>query len=214
VPWWGYAKQARKELGFPRGYHVEMGGGRTMPSLTLLDLTLGTDQQSRGAALRARLRQRFGSVVRFSSRGEMIPNEDCYCELDPAVKDQWGIPVLRFHWKWGAHELRQAEHAVTTFLELIEKLGGTPVGKVEREGAKAISKGGEIIHEVGTSRMGDRPENSVVNRWQQVWGVDNLFVMDGGVMASSPDKNPTLTILALAWRAAANLADMAQRGEL
>jgi choline dehydrogenase-like flavoprotein len=213
VPWWGYQAQAKKQLGFPRGYHIEMGGGRQMPSMTILNL-LDAGDNSRGPALRDSFRRRFGSLIRFSARGEMIPNDDCYVDLDPKVTDQWGIPVLRFHWKWGDHEHRQVEHAVTTFLDVIDKMGGKPVGTIEREGAKAISKGGSIIHEVGTTRMGDSPKTSVVNSWGQTWGVDNLFVMDGGVMASSPDKNPTLTILALAWRSASHLADLAQRGEL
>ena len=213
VPWWGYQAQAKKQLNFPRGYHVEMGGGRSMPSMTLPDI-LDPEDMSHGPELRARLRRRYGSIVRFSARGEMIPNDDCFVDLDPKVTDKWGIPVLRFHWKWGDHELRQVEHAVETFLEVIDKMGGKPVGTVERDGAKAISKGGSIIHEVGTTRMGEKPQNSVVNSWGQTWGVNNLFVMDGGVMASSPDKNPTLTILALAWRSSAYLADLAQRGEL
>ena len=56
----------------------------------------------------------------------MIPNENCYCELDPDTKDKFGIPVLRFHWKWSEHELNQAVHAKKTFAALIEAMGGTP----------------------------------------------------------------------------------------
>src|SRR6201991_5210218 len=79
APWWGYSKQ--KELGFPRGYHVEVGGGRQMPSMGMAGL-LGDDETSVGDALRGKLRQRFGSTIGFNGRGEMIPNDDCYCELD------------------------------------------------------------------------------------------------------------------------------------
>ena len=144
----------------------------------------------------------------------MIPNDDCYCELDPTTKDKWGIPVLRFHWKWGESEHGQAAHMVSTFLEVIDKLGGKPLGKVERDGKKAISKGGEMIHEVGTARMGHDDTDSVVNQYGQSWAVSNLFVMDGAVMVSSPDKNPTLSILALAWRSADNLATLAKQGAI
>lgn len=211
VPWWGYDKHA--ELGFPRGYHIEIGGGRGMPSMGVARL-LGDDETSVGDALRDRLRQRYGSLISFNGRGEMIPNDDCYCELDPDVKDKWGIPVLRFHWKWGEAETRQASHMVTTFLEVIDRLGGTPVGEVERDGRKAISKGGEMIHEVGTARMGASETDSVVNQYGQAWAVPNLFVTDGAVLVSSPDKNPTLSILALAWRSSDHLATLAKRGEL
>ncbi|MDB5499999.1 MAG: glucose-methanol-choline oxidoreductase [Phenylobacterium sp.] len=211
VPWWGYEKQ--KELGFARGYHIEIGGGRHMPSMGLAGV-LPDDELSVGDALREKLRNRFGSTIGFDGRGEMIPNDDCYCELDPTTKDKWGIPVLRFHWKWGEHETNQAAHAVKTFLEVIDRLGGTPEPGVETDGRKAISKGGEMIHEIGTVRMGHNETDSVVNQYGQSWAVPNLFVMDGAVMVSSPDKNPTLSILALAWRSADNLASLARQGAL
>ena len=209
VPWWGYDRH--KELGFPRGYHIEIGGGRGMPSMGLAGVLDKTDM-SVGDDLRANLRQRFGSTIRFNGRGEMIPNDDCYCELDPGVKDRWGIPVLRFHWKWGESETRQAAHMVKTFLDVIDILGGKPLGKVETDGKRAISKGGEMIHEVGTARMGASDKDSVVHQFGQTWAVPNLFVMDGAVLVSSPDKNPTLSILALAWRSADNLATLARQG--
>jgi choline dehydrogenase-like flavoprotein len=211
VPWWGYEKQ--QELGFPRGYHIEIGGGRRMPSLGI-GTYVGDDEDLVGDALRDKLRQRYGSGIGFDGRGEMIPNDDCYCELDPKVKDKWGIPVLRFHWKWGDAEIRQAAHMVQTFLEVIDRLGGTPVPGYETDGRKAISKGGEMIHEVGTARMGHNDKDSVVNQYGQSWAVPNLFVTDGAVLVSSPDKNPTLSILALAWRSSDHLATLAKQGAL
>ncbi len=211
VPWWGYDKQ--QELGFPRGYHIETGGGRSMPGMSVASLLIG-DEASVGEDLRAKMRGRYGSVIGFAGRGEMIPNDDCYCELDPTVKDKWGIPVLRFHWKWGDSEIKQAAHMAKTFKAVIEKLGGTPLGPIELDGAKAISKGGEIIHEVGTARMGHDETDSVVNQYGQSWAVPNLFITDGAVLVSSPDKNPTLSILALAWRSSDHLATLAKQGAL
>jgi choline dehydrogenase-like flavoprotein len=211
VPWWGYDKH--KALGFPRGYHIEVGGGRGMPSMGAARVLDDADV-SVGDDLRANLRRRYGSLISFNGRGEMIPNDECYCELDPKVKDKWGIPVLRFHWKWGESETRQAAHMTTTFLEVIDKLGGKPLGNPERDGRKSISKGGEMIHEVGTVRMGASPEDSVVNQYGQAWAVPNLFVTDGAVLVSSPDKNPTLSIIALAWRSSDHLAKLAKEGSL
>jgi choline dehydrogenase-like flavoprotein len=103
---------------------------------------------------------------------------------------------------------------VKTFLEVIDRLGGTPEPGVETDGRKAISKGGEMIHEIGTARMGHNDADSVVNQYGQSWAVPNLFVMDGAVMVSSPDKNPTLSILALAWRSADNMATLAKQGAI
>jgi choline dehydrogenase-like flavoprotein len=214
VPWWGYQKQARKALPFPRGYHIEIGGGRGMPSMALGDAFSLDDDLSVGQALRDDARRLYGSFMEFNGRGEMIPNDDCYCDLDPHVKDKWGVPVLRFHWKWSDHETAQAAHMVQTFLEVIDRLGGKPVPGFETDGKKAISRGGEIIHEVGTVRMGRSPADSVVDQFGRSWAVPNLFVTDGAVLVSSPDKNPTLSILALAWRSSDHMAAAARRGEL
>jgi choline dehydrogenase-like flavoprotein len=214
VPWWGLQAQARKELDFARGYHIEIGGGQSMPSLNAAAMHAKLCETSYGPDLRKQLRQKYGSVVSLTGRGEMIPNEDSYCQLDPKVKDKWGNPVLRFHWKWGEHELKQASHMRKTFLELIHRLGGVPLEGTETDGAKAISTGGEIIHEVGTARMGSSAKDSVVNQFGQSWDASNLFVMDGAVMVSSPDKNPTETILALTWRSSVYLAEQAKLGAL
>ena len=143
----------------------------------------------------------------------MIPSEHCYCEIDDNVNDKWGIPVLKFHWKWSEHELKQVEHGLKSSKELIEAMGGT-VTSEERTGEEAILPGGRIIHEVGTTRMGDDPKTSVTNRWGQCWDVDNVFVMDGGVFASNPHKNCTITILTLAMKNATYLAEQIKTGAL
>ena len=149
--------------------------------------------------------------MHFDGRGEMIPNEDSYCEIDPTVVDQWGIPVLRFHWQWSEHETKQAAHMVRTFADIITSMGGTVNGTVETDGAKVIARGGQIIHEVGTCRMGTDPRTSVLNQYCQSWEVKNLFVTDGAPFVSNADKNPTLSILALAWRTCDHILGEMQR---
>ena len=164
--------------------------------------------------LKEDVRRYYGSFVHFDGRGEMIPNEHSYCEIDPSVKDKWGIPVLRFHWQWSEHELRQAAHMQRTFAEIVDSMGGRMQGPVQSDGAKVIAPGGSIIHEVGGAIMGSDPKTSVTNRWCQTWDVPNLFVTDGAVFASNADKNPTLTIMALAWRAADHILERMRRKEL
>lgn len=198
IPWWGYQMQAEGKLDFPRGYHVEIGGGRRMPSMGLGMGLSGAAGGAYGLNLKKAARSHYGSTVHFSGRGEMIPNKDCYCEIDKDVKDKWGIPVLKFHWKWHDHELKQAVHMQKTFAEIIQSMGGHATPQLDPH--KAIMAGGSIIHEVGTSRMGASAKSSVVNQYCQSWDVKNVFVMDGGFLASNPDKNPTLTILAVTWR--------------
>jgi len=207
IPWWGHEAQANKELDFPRGYHFELGGRFSEPGAYV-----SGDLQGYGTALKQQVRAHYGAYVSFALRGEMLPNEHCYMDIDPQVTDKWGIPVPRFHWQWSEHELKQVEHGLKTAKAILETMGAT-VG--ELPAAKdAIKKGGEIIHEVGTTRMGSSSKDSVTNQWGQTWDCPNLFVMDGGVFASNPHKNCTLTIMTLAMRNSAWLAAQLEAGKL
>jgi choline dehydrogenase-like flavoprotein len=170
-------------------------------------------EHTHGAELKREIQRKYGSYYSFHGNGEMIPNKDSYCEIDPIAKDKWGIPVLKFHWKWGEPELAQAAHMRKTFQTVIERLGGTVVRTSPNDG-KLMDPGGATNHEVGTMRMGTSPKESVVNSFGQTWNTKNLFVMDGGVFPSNSDKNPTLTILATAWRNSAYLVNEARKGNL
>ena len=210
VPWWLWDKH--KTLNFPRGYHIEVGGGYGMPGVGSFTGIVNRTE-GYGVRMKQAIRDEYGTSVGLSGRGEMIPNEQSYCEIDPEVKDRWGIPVLRFHWAWSDHELNQVRHMQQTFRAILESMGGqinAPAGggggrgsprrtrpgsaagaagaadrtgrpadrTAERSGRPAdngaagsarethrhpirrrppISRGGAIIHEVGTVRMGDDP---------------------------------------------------------
>ena len=122
-----------------------------------------------GVKMKQAIRDEYGISINLAGRGEMIPNEKSFCEIDPDVKDRWGIPVLRFHWGWSDHELNQVRHMQTTFRAILEGLGGQVATGGGRGGGRGgppadpnrppISRGGAIIHEVGTVRMGDDPED-------------------------------------------------------
>lgn len=201
MPWWLYQEQARGRLDFARGYHIEFGGGRRMPGFGFMGGLAPFTEGSYGARFKEDCRRYYGSFMYFDGRGEMIPNADCYCEIDPEGVDQWGIPTLKFHWKWSEHELNQARHMQHTFAGIIDAMGGTVTGTVHDDGARAIAAPGQIIHEVGGVMMGADPQRSVLNQYCQSWEVENLFVPDGGCFVSNADKNPTLSIMAIAWRA-------------
>lgn len=207
IPWWGHQAQAKGELDFPRGYHLELGGRFSEPGAGF-----GGKLQGFGTDLRKQVEQNYGAYVGFALRGEMVPNEHCYMDIDPEVKDKWGIPVARFHWKWSEHELKQVAHGLRTIKAILETMGAT-VGELPKP-EDAILKGGEIIHEVGSTRMGSDPKQSVTNQWGQTWDCPNLFVMDGGVFASNPHKNCTLTIMTLAMRNSDYLAKQLKAGSL
>ena len=102
-----------------------------------------------------------------------------------------------------------------TFEEVIHNMGAVPLGdKPGKESNYGLENPGKIIHEVGTTRMGKDSKNSVVNEYNQSHDVPNLFVMDGGPFVSQADKNPTWTILALAWRATDYLTEELKKGNL
>jgi choline dehydrogenase-like flavoprotein len=211
MPWWLHDKKGKE---FPRGYHVEVGGGFGMPQIgTFHDVCRHTEGY--GEALKKAISQGYGCQVGFSGRGEMIPNEHSYCEIDPAAVDQYGIPVLRFHFRWSEHEIKQARHMRETFAQIIETMGGKVLGlrNPERE-AEGISEGGTIIHEAGAIRMGDDPRTSALNKYSQAHDVSNLFVADAAPFVSQPDKNVTLSIIAFAWRMSEYLADEMRKGNV
>jgi choline dehydrogenase-like flavoprotein len=205
LPWGRYGAPARGELDLARGFHIVLGGGRRMPGPGSFDGLEGLTSGSFGAAFKDDCRRYYGSFVGFSGRGEMIPNKDCYCEIDPDRNDRFGIPILRFHWRWSEHELNQARHMQRTFRDIIGAMGGRMASPFIERGEDAIAKPGEIIHEVGGAIMGDVRATSVVNQFGQAWEVSNLFLTDGAPFVSNADKNPTLSIMALAWRSSDHL---------
>ena len=221
MPWW----LDNRTLDFPRGYHIEIGGGRRMPGFGTfggVHLYNGAEAGGRpiagggyGKQLKDDYRRFYGATVGFAGRGEMVPNENSYCEIDPTVVDKWGIPVLRFHFKWSDYEYKQVKHMQETFRAIINEMGGTPLSPMPTaEDGYGIEPGGRIIHEVGVTRMGNHPRSSVVNKYCQAHDVKNLFVADGGPLVSQPDKNPTWTILALAMRTGEYIAEQRKTGSV
>jgi choline dehydrogenase-like flavoprotein len=203
TPWW----LDNKKLDFPRGYHIEVWGGMGMPNYGFgfnaneYNKFFGLKVGGYGNSLRSDVKKYYGSVVGFGGRGESIAMEDNYCEIDPSVVDEFGIPVLRFHYNWTDFERKQAKHMHETFDELIHNMGGEALSAApgaDRE--YGLEAPGRIIHEVGTTRMGNDPKTSVVNQFQQLHDADNVFIVDAGPFVSQADKNPTWTILALSWR--------------
>ena len=145
----------------------------------------------------------------------MVPNDKSYCELDPTVVDQWGIPVLRFHWEWSDYEYDQVRHMQETFRALVAEMGGQVFSSMPtRENGYGIATGGRIIHELGCIRMGNDPKTSALDANCQAHDCRNLFVADGGPFVSQADKNPTWTILALAMRTSEYITQQRRQGAL
>jgi choline dehydrogenase-like flavoprotein len=208
-PWW----LDNKKLDFPRGYHIEYGGGMHMPGYgstngiqNLNGLVPGADGKMKeaggfGVDLKNDYRRFFGTQVGMAGRGTAIARETNYCEIDDNVVDKYGIPVLRFHYKWSDDEVKQAKHMQETFQSIMHEMGAIITSRVPGpESSYGLETPGNIIHEVGTVRMGDDPAKSALNKWSQAHDCNNLFVVDAAPFVQQGDKNATWTILALSMR--------------
>lgn len=223
TPWW----LDNKKLDFARGYHLEYWGGMSMPSYGFgFDMNnlrkYITDEFGNpspnggyGVGLKRDIRRFYGAVLGMSGRGESVPQYSNYCEIDHSVVDKFGIPVLKFHYKWTDEEVKQARHMQDTFEEILISTGATPLGnKPGPESQYGLAAPGRIIHEVGTTRMGTNKSTSVLNSHCQAHDCKNLFVVDAGPFVSQADKNPTWTIMALAWRTSDYIADQLKKQNL
>ena len=213
-PWW----LDNKKLDFARGYHIEIWGGLGMPSYGFgfgmqgMAKHLGHKAGGYGNVLRDDVKRMYGASIGFGGRGECIAREDNYCELDPEKVDEFGIPVLRFNYTFSDQELMQAKHMQQTFSELFDAMGAKALWSAPgKEGNYGLNKPGEIIHEVGTTRMGNDPNKSVTNKYQQLHDAKNVFIVDAGPFVSQADKNCTWTILALSWRASDYIVDQLKK---
>lgn len=223
TPWW----LDNKKLDFPRGYHIEYGGGMGMP---MYGYGMGihgmngkyayTDGKSLpsggyGSRLKEDARRFYGAYVGMAGRGEPIPLESNYCEIDPNNVDKYGIPTLRFHYKWSENEVKQAQHMQDTFEEMIHEMGGIALGnKPGKEQNYGLEAPGKIIHEIGTVRMGSDPKKSALNSFMQGHDVKNLFVVDAAPFVTQGDKNVTWTILAMSMRTSDYIIDQVKQKNL
>jgi choline dehydrogenase-like flavoprotein len=192
-----------KQKGFLRGYGFEGGSGTRMYP----DHAASTP--GFGSAWKKTVREVSGAFIDMGGFGEVLPRYESYVDIDPEVKDRWGIPALRFHYNFSDNEKRMCEDMAATAKEMFEEAGI----EVLHASSAPLTEGWSI-HELGTARMGSDPKTSVLNSFQQSHDVKNVFVMDGSSHVSASCQNPTWTIMALAWRSCEHLADRIRKGEL
>ena len=148
-------------------------------------------------------------TVGLGAFGECLARWDNYVEIDPNVVDTYGIPVLKFHMKYGDNEFAMVKDMAESAGEMLEAAGAKDI----KTHAKPSSPGW-AIHEVGIARMGNDPKGSVLNQFQQSHDIKNLFVMDGAGFTSTACQNPTLTIMALCVRSCDHLLGEMKRGNI
>ena len=191
-----------KRTDYIRGYGFEGNSGQAIfPS--------STGRPGFGKQYKKEVRDHAGAFISMGGFGEVLPRYENAMSIDPEMKDAWGIPVLRFDYKFGENERKMATDMADQAKEMFEAAGIEVIG-VDRE----ILTEGWSIHELGTARMGTDPKTSVLNQFQQSHDVRNLFVVDGSSHVSASCQNPTWTIMALAWRSCDHLADELRKGNL
>ncbi len=188
---------------FIRGYGFEGGSGIRMFPGDAIGMV------GFGAGYKKKVRDYAGAVVDMGGFGEVLARYENFVELDPVMKDRWGIPVLRFNYHFGDNEKKMCEDMAETAQEMFEA-AGIEIVSVNKD----MLTEGWSIHELGTARMGNDPKTSVLNQYQQSHDVKNLFVVDGSSHVSAANQNPTWTIMALAWRSCDYLAAEFKRGNL
>lgn len=166
--------------------------------------------QGFGSGWREKVRSEIPYRLSLEAQGECLPRFDNFVELDPTVKDAWGIPVLRIHASYGENEHAMAKSMrsdIATMLDALKVKDASPPDD-------GLSVFGKNIHECGTARMGTDPKKSVLNKYNQVHDAKNVFVTDGAAFVTQGCYEPTLTIMAISVRAAHHIVEATKRREL
>jgi choline dehydrogenase-like flavoprotein len=203
IPWFGYFRQNEKR-DFVRGFQIEPSSRiRMRPDKNAKNI------RGFGSEFKKEVRKWTGARVVLASHGEMLPSPKKFVELDPTVKDKWGIPVLKIHHPWEENDINMYKYIRRTYEEVFAAAKAVDIRLPEEP-----DKPGHSIHEMGTAHMGNDPKTSVLNKFNQFWDLKNLFVMDAAAFASGTHKNPTLTIMALSWRASEYMLAEMKKGNL
>jgi choline dehydrogenase-like flavoprotein len=163
-----------------------------------------------GAALKTAIKRRHPAWFEIHPFGEVLPYAHNRITVDESRTDRYGVPLPKIDYRIGENERKMTEHMADTVEEIVRAAGGVLVGY--RRGQ--LDAMGSAIHEHGTCRMGAEPKRSALNKFNQMHEVRNVFVVDGSAFPNASEKNPTLTILALSWRATDYLAEEIKRGSL
>jgi choline dehydrogenase-like flavoprotein len=163
-----------------------------------------------GASFKAEVKKRYPALVSLHPFGEVLPRPENRVTVDESRRDRYGVPLMKVDVAFGDNERKMRTHMYDTCEEILHTLKAEIV-PIDRE---ANDPPGSAIHEHGTCRMGKDPKTSVLNSFNRMHEVANVFVVDGSAFPNSSEKNPTLSIVALSWRATDYLAEELRAGRL
>ena len=150
--------------------------------------------------------KRFGHMIGVFAIGDDLPNPSNRITIDPKALDRHGLPAAKLSYAPGENDRRMMNFMLDRLVEIAGAADAFDYKLTDYRDAEGVYRT-PAWHMIGTCRMGDSPETSVVNKWQQSWDVPNLFVVDGSVLTTGGMVNPTPTISALALRAATHIRD-------
>jgi choline dehydrogenase-like flavoprotein len=189
--------------GFAGGGHIASTGvGVPLP----VNWTVPGKPQWGAEAKRAD-REQFDHSMAVSMVLHDMPRHENRVDLDDRVTDAWGLPVARITLEAHPNDLEQARYLIDRAADVLEAAGARTIHRVYIDRIT-----GNCSHQHGTTRMGDDPETSVLDRFCRAHDVDNLFVVDGGPFPTGSGANPTLTIMANAWRVADHIVRAGRDG--
>jgi choline dehydrogenase-like flavoprotein len=197
----------REGLEFIRGYGMQFWNSGSQPGNLP---KIGTSVNGIGADFKREVKRRYPAWVELHPFGEALPYSHNRITVDEINVDRYGVPRLRIDYAIGDNERKMADHMYDTLEEVGKRAGIEWVHFKRGE----LDNNGSAIHEHGCCRMGEDPKRSALNKFNQMHEVKNLFVVDGSAFTSASEKNPTLTILALSWRATDYLAEEIKKGNL
>jgi choline dehydrogenase-like flavoprotein len=187
---------------FIRGYHFQGGGGcAEYPGMA-------HQIPGYGKAFKSSVRKYYPAMISLGGFGEVLPRRENRVTLDPEVKDAWGIPVIRFDYKFGDNEMKMATDMAQTIEEMLTAAGAESIQIV-----KDLLPPGWSIHEIGTARMGKDPRDSVTDPFCRLHDAPNVYLADASPFVSGGTQNTTWSILAMCWRTMDYLKEQMRRGE-
>jgi len=187
---------------FIRGYGYQGGASRE-------DWSESVKEFSYGKELKDAILKPGDWTIGLMGFGETLPYHENKMSLDYDKKDKWGLPTVTFDAEFKENEIKMRADMIAQAMQMLEKAGFEDISPMDDIGAPGLG-----IHEMGTARMGKDPQTSVLNKYNQVHSVTNVYVTDGAAMTSAGCQNPSLTYMALTARAADHAASEFKKGNL
>jgi choline dehydrogenase-like flavoprotein len=193
---------SKQHPAFLRGYGMQGGSNRR-------DWHRGATLPGVGADFKRSLIEGLGPwTLSAAGWGETLPHADNRVSIDAQVKDRWGVPAARIEVRWRENERAMQSDMMTSMAEMLEAAGCSDITLQPKDNPP-----GHCIHEMGGARMSATRDLGVLNKWNQAWDVQNLFITDGACMASSACQNPSITYMALTARACDHAVGQMRRNE-